>query len=308
MYIKSVKITNLQSIKSYTFEFPATGLVVFTGQNNNGKSILTRITKYVISGGLSRKHLRKSIINRESSYGEAEYIRDDGTRLIVHVAKEASLTYISLIETGQEPVLRYLADKSYRELPIRFGFHYNTDCDITLNIGEADENLLFYKTKPKVNSIIIEEARTDKAAQVALDKMVETQKECQRNLRSYRDKINANSIALNNLKFEDVEPLRKKMIEMQTLLKKLQNVYIPTLPVIRPVPNVRVASLYTPKLPVVKPVPDVKYMYLYKPKLPEIRYPRIVQVSCNLPDITQIVKDLEALKNNVCPTCGRGFV
>ena len=67
------------------------------------------------------------------------------------------------------------------------------------------------------------------------------------------------------------------------------------------------SKIYEPKLPEVVPVPELKIYSVYEPKIPKIRYPRLYDIHCNLPDITDIVNDLKALRERKCPTCGRGF-
>lgn len=307
MYIKTIKVTNIQGIKSYTFEFKENGLTVFTGPNSNGKSIIVRTTRYIIDGSLSKPSRRKSVVNRDATYGEMLYIRNDGVELLVHVAKEASLTYYSYKEPGKEPVMRYIADKNYKELPIRFGFHYNADCGISLNIAEEEEALLFYKTRNKVNATLIEEARTDTGAQTGLDNIQDVYNQTRRYVSIYKEKIVANKIAINNLQFEDTVPLIDKLHRLRVYLNYLQGIHIPKLPEIQPVPKVEVFDLYVPTLPEIVPVPDVRYVYLYHPKLPQVRYPQIVDTYCNLPEVISIVEEIQSLEKNVCPTCGRGF-
>ena len=42
MYIKQIIADNLQSLQHEVIDLPPTGLVVFTGQNSNGKSIIVK--------------------------------------------------------------------------------------------------------------------------------------------------------------------------------------------------------------------------------------------------------------------------
>ena len=75
---------------------------------------------------------------------------------------------------------------------------------------------------------------------------------------------------------------------MEYLLRNLNNIYFPTIPDI-------------------VPVPKVKYVDIYKPNIPAIKYPHIINACVNIPDILPIAKDLKALRERKCPTCGRGF-
>jgi hypothetical protein len=110
--------------------------------------------------------------------------------------------------------------------------------------------------------------------------------------RQFRDnsvqQANAMRSTLHDLVVEDTTELVLKLNKARRLLKNLEALYIPTIPEIKAVPN-------------------VKYVEVYNPSLPAVKYPRIVQVSFDIPDIKPIWDELNILKQNKCPTCGRGF-
>ena len=288
MVLKQIITRNIQNHREVVIDLPKTGLVVFTGNNSNGKSVIVKTTLKMLSGEISKPRQRASLVNRDSTFGEITYIRDDDTKLIMHVAREAAATYIKYEEPEQEPIVRYLADKSYKELIKKFGWHYDDMSGISLNIAEAESSLLFYKTSNKINGRILETATSDSSA----DKVVESFEVTLKEARNFRDQsvtqVRTYCSALHDLKVEPVQPLIEKKEKLSYYYRNLSAVYFPTLPDIKEVPKVHLANVYIPNMP-------------------EVKYPRVISVSCSIPDITGVADELSVLREHKCPTCGRGF-
>lgn len=288
MVLKQIISRNLQNHSEVVINLPPTGLIVFTGQNSNGKSVIVKTTRTVLNGDLRKPLKRAALVNRKATYGEIIYVRDDDMRLTAHIAREASQTYVKLEIPDEEPVVRYLADKSYPELIRRFGWHYDTDSGISLNIAEEEDALLFYKTSNKITASILETATSDTSANKVADTFVATLKET----RSFREncitQVRTYSSALNGLKVEDTQPLLKQNDMLEVLLNDLKQFYFPVTPVI-------------------KFVPKVSFIEIYEPKLPTVYCPELVDCSCKLPDVSSLLNEMRLLKENTCPTCGRSF-
>lgn len=288
MVLKQIIARNIQSLCEVVIDLPPTGLVVFTGPNSNGKSIIIRATRILVSGLLRKPIKRASLVNRNATFGELTYVRDDDTTLTMHVAREANLTYIKYCEPGEEPIVRYLADKSYPELVRRFGWHYDEMAGVSLQIAEEEDALLFYKTPHKHIASIIETATTDTTANKVAESFTTTLKEA----RSFREKwvqsASTYTVALHELKVENTAPLEERRCRLERLLRNLEAIYFPNIPDITPVPKVRFAAVH-------------------KPSIPAIKYPRILQVGCTIPDIIPVAEELKTLKEHKCPMCGRGF-
>lgn len=288
MVLKQIITRNIQNHKEVVVDLPPSGLIVFTGDNSNGKSVIVKITKAILNGDIRKPKKRASLVNRNSTFGEAIYTRDDDVKLTLHLTREAATTYISYTAPGEEPITRYLSDKSYEDLVERFGWHYAKNSDISIQIAEADEALLFYKTKYTVNGDIIHTATTDSAANKAVENMQQTIKDA----RSFKDdsvtKVRVMQASIADLKIFDIEELTAKRDKLTKLYKTLSTIYFPTIPEI-------------------KPVPKVKFVSVHQPTIPSIKYPKIVKVDCNIPDIIPVAMELKDLRNRKCPTCGRGF-
>ena len=130
---------------------------------------------------ISKLGTRKSLVNRDVAEGFLEIIRYDGTSLYVNINLEASKTYVKLTRANGEEVTRNLADKTIPDLVEEFGFHYNSDRGISLNICDSDESLLFFKTNHVTNGDILNSALTDNDVQ-----------------RKYEALLNVNLEATNN--------------------------------------------------------------------------------------------------------------
>lgn len=288
MVLKQIRTRNIQNHREVVIDLPPTGLIVFTGDNSNGKSVIGKVTKMLVNGGLTDPRERADKVNRDSVSGEVEYIRDDGAKLLAHIQREANATYVELHLPDHDSIRRYLADKSFQELIYQFGFHYDPVSEISIQLAEADEALLFYKTSLKSNGRILASALTDPNAEVTAENLTNTIKETQRYRDVYNTKLATLLQTVRGLNVEDVDPLKEKLQILQKCQRNLSVIYFPTIPEIHA-------------------VPDVRLVELHMPKLPKIKYPRIYDVSCSIPDITETARELKSLMEMTCPTCGRRF-
>lgn len=288
MYLKRITTLNIQNHRQVTIDLPPTGLVVFTGDNSNGKSVIVKTTRILLSGQLNKPRKRSAIVNRKATFGEISYTRSDDVTLTAHIAREAAATYVKLCIPNEEPVVRYLADKNYMELVQQFGWHYDKTSGISLNIAEEEDALLFYKTSNKINGQIIETATNDSVANKTAEMFEKTIKDARSFRESYITEIRTYTNACQGLHVEDIQPLEELKGKLEYYHRNLSKVYFP-------------------QLPEIQAVPTVHYVDLYVPTLPTIIYPKILDISCELPDIVPLMMELEDLRNNVCPLCGRGF-
>ncbi|MCM1218879.1 MAG: hypothetical protein NC548_30725 [Lachnospiraceae bacterium] len=258
------------------------------GDNSNGKSVIVRTTRDLLCNNIKKPQVRYDLVNKDASYGEMIYTRDDGVMLTLHLTREAALTWVSLQEPDGEPIIRYLADKNYMELVRRFGWDVDEESNLPLNIAESDDALFFYKTPNKVNARKLQAASTDMRADATLVSLETTLKEG----RKFKDTSVANvrviQSALDKLEIGDIPTMKKGKDVLMYYYRNLSKIYIP-------------------ELPAVKAVPHVKILSLYHPILPKIHYPKLYDVSCKIPDMSGVLRDLKAVRERKCPTCGRGF-
>lgn len=288
MVLKQIITRNIQNHKEVVIDLPPTGFVVFMGDNSNGKSVIVRVTRDLLCNNIKKPQTRFDLVTENAPYGEVIYVREDDAILTLHLTIEAASTYVSLQEPGKEPVIRYLADKSHMDLVRSFGWNVVDDIGLSINIAESDEALFFYKTPSKLNGKALQSITTDARADTILEQMQLTLKEA----RSFKDTAVANvrviTSALSKLEIQDITALLEKKEQLEYYYRNLSKFYFPALPVIKPVPQVRVTSVY-------------------RPTLPKIRYPKLYDLSCKLPDLTTLLKEMKTLRERKCPMCGRGF-
>lgn len=286
--LKQIITRNIQNHAEVVIDLPPTGLIVFTGDNSNGKSVIVKAVRALVLNEIKKPRKRASLVNRKASYGEAIFIRTDDVTLTMHVAREAASTWISLEVPGQDKITRYLSDKSYTELVQEFGLQVAGESGISLNVAEADESLLFYKTPTKTNHEVLQIATVDSRAMTAATNMENTLSET----RQFRDACAAQARtikpALQELHIGDVEALTERRNKLFRYYSILSHIYIPTLPEIKAVPKVRITNVYIPTLPTVK-------------------WPKVHNVYLNVPDIMPVASELKSVREGKCPTCGRGF-
>lgn len=287
MAIKTIHTHNIQSHRDVTIELPETGITVFTGNNSNGKSVIVKVTNAVISGSISKPKERKTLINKNCLSGFVEYIKYDGTKLLVNIHHEASQTFAEITKPGCQPVRRYLADKAIRDVVAAFGFHYNADHDVSLNVHNDDDKFLFVNTKHSTNYACLGNTLSDTYGEQALIKLNEVCDHFKADLRNLsRTKIATQAVldSLTTCDIEAVDMRRKKMLYIAQNLA-----HFPTTP-----------------CPKVKGVPDVVVIDV-PGEFPKVKYPIIVNLPTDFPDIIQQGRDLNDVLKGVCPTCKRAF-
>lgn len=285
--IKTIRTHNIQSHKDVLIELPETGVVVFQGPNSNGKSVITKVIQDTVYNNISKLGTRKSLVNRDVAEGFLEIIRYDGSSLYVNINLEASKTYVKLTRANGEEVTRYLADKTIPDLVEEFGFHYNSDRGISLNICDSDESLLFFKTNHVTNGDILNSALTDNDVQRKYEALLNVNLEATNNRRVFAENLRVARAAKDAIVLYDIEQESKISEAVNYAAAVLSSVYTPDvkdIPTYCPlkfisIPNLRVATLaYTP------------IIHVTEPKLSSIKIP---------------FEEFMMFKKGVCPACHR---
>lgn len=290
MTLKRIKLVNIQCHKELDIVLPKTGVIAFTGNNSNGKSVVSKVLKCLLSNQYqSRPKVRASLINRNAAYGEALFVREDDVTLLLHLTRDAASTYLTFTAPGCEPVKRYLADRCFQDLCREFGWHYADTRDLSLNIAELDDPLLFFATSFGCNYDILETAMSDPAASLSLERVKQVMKEAVELRETATSRINACNTVLRGLCMYDIDKEQARLDKLSALYTVLSKVYLPSLPAIDPVPKV---TLYT----------------VYRPVLPAVVYPKFYDIRVSLQDILPLASEIDSLKRKVCPLCKRRFI
>lgn len=287
--IKTIHTRGIQSHNDVLIELPETGLVVFSGDNSNGKSVIRKVLEDTIAYNINKAKVRKSLISKDRSEGSLEITKYDGSSLYVNINLEASQTWVRLTRADGETVTRYLADKNIPELIREFGFHYNDTRNISLNICDSDDSILFFRTSHATNGDILISALTDTEAQTRYDVLYEQYQEALATRRQFLENLQVARTAKEALvlyNIEEEQELHDICARAATLLSKF---YWPKL---REVPEM----IFLPTIN----VPTLRLQgYVPLPHIPVTRM--------NIRDISAASRDLIQIEKGVCPTCRRPF-
>jgi len=287
--IKTIHTRGIQSHDDVLIELPETGLVVFSGDNSNGKSVIRKVLEDTIAYNINKAKVRKSLISKDRSEGSLEIIKYDGSSLYVNINLEASQTWVRLTRANGEIVTRYLADKSIPDLVREFGFHYNNTRDISLNICDSDDSILFFRTSHATNGDILVSALTDTEAQTRYDVLYERYQEALSNRRQFLDNLQIAQAAKEALVLYNIEEEQELHDACARAASLLSRFYWPNLKevpemIFLPTINVRTLRLQG---------------YTELPHIPILRM--------NIRDMSAVSRDLIQIEKGVCPTCQRPF-
>ena len=287
--LKKIHTHNIQSHKDVVIELPKTGIVAFTGNNSNGKSVIVKAINAILRNDLAKPKERRTLINRDSNNGYIELTRYDGMILLVYIHVEAAYTYAELTYPDGRTVKRFLADKIMPELIREFGLNYNKEYEVSLNVHNDDDKFLFVNTKHQANYAALNSALTDEYAENALTQLELVEKDLIDHRKKLESEYTANLTLKENLTVYDTEKcaeLNKKLLYIAANIQ-----HIPTEP-----------------CPKVKGVPNVITMPLLNP-IKRVKYPLIINIQPIPEDKTMrmLGNDLNDVLKGVCPTCKRAF-
>lgn len=287
--IKTIHTRGIQSHDDVLIELPETGLVVFSGDNSNGKSVIRKVLEDTIAYNINKAKVRKSLISKDRSEGSLEIIKYDGSSLYVNINLEASQTWVRLTRANGESAVRYLADKNIPELVREFGFHYNDTRDISLNICDSDDSILFFRTSHATNGDILVSALTDTEAQMRYDVLYEQYQEALSNRRQFLDNLQVAQAAKEALVLYNIEEEQ----ELHDICARAASL---------------LSKFYWPDM---KEVPEMIFLPTFNIRTLRLQgyveLPHIPVVRMNIRDISAVSLDLIQIEKGVCPTCRRPF-
>lgn len=287
--IKSIRTHNIQSHKDVLIELPETGVVVLSGANSNGKSVIRKVLEDTIAYNISKLKTRKSLVNKETSEGYLEITRYDGASLFVNINIEASRTWVRLTRANGEEVTRYLSDKTIPELVSEFGFHYNSERGISLNICDSDDSILFFRTNHVTNGDILNSALTDNAVQRKYETLLTVQQEAISNRRTFMENLRVANAAKDAIVLYDIEKEERVRDESLKAATILSHFYVPD---IKEIPKLERALFVN--------IPRLRLSKLEIPLAVSVYKPRLKSIDSQW-------REYQQLQKGVCPVCQRPF-
>lgn len=294
--IKSITVKHLQSIRDEVkLEFPESGVVIFAGDNSGGKSIIMKVLSSAIACQYNNKQLRNAHINREHRWGELILETYKNDVLTIHLDREAKFTYYILKSEGKGEVKRYLADKHLDSLIEAFGFHYNKDRDISLNIRRILESMPFVTTSGVTNLDLLNSAAVENAAQTAEKGIGDTLKELKELKTAVSTKLESLKYEYDSLKIINIKELEKYRETLNKLKITILKLKVPLPPKYYEIYKLEVLENFriplAPNLIQINNIGDISKL---------INYPR-------LPELESLIEVINMIKEKKCPTCGRAI-
>lgn len=308
VYLSSIQMINLQSHKDTLIELPETGIVRFLGHNSNGKSVASKALGKLIRNRLHIERERVPLVRRGVESGYLILTRSDGMVLVLHVAREASKTYVELRIPNEEKTLKrhITTDKNITELVRMFGFHVDIERGFTLNLYETFDPLLMVNTTGAENASLVTSVITDHKAEQAKMAMIEQRTTLTNISKNIEKEIITQEAVLGSLKFYPEEEYLSKANMLRYLAQSLSNLATPSFKHVRYIPNVdEILLLDTTK------VNNVKEKIKIKPT-PSLETINILDLSdINLPKINEklsgLVVAVTSFQEGKCGLCGKGF-
>lgn len=291
MTLKTIKTHNIQIHRDITIELPERGLIRFSGNNSNGKSVIRKALQDIASHAITAPSKRKSIINKNEMSGEIYLERYDGISLLYHIHREAAQTYAELMIPGEEPIRRYLSDKTIPLLAEKFGIHSEPLEGRSLNIFDSDEALLFFKTSYKLNYSMLMFAYRDHRADVAFNELTQLMKDSKSTRQNLEKSVAISKAELGAIELFNIENELSRATELRRYA------------------NVLDGWCALPELLEMKPVPRVKFFVIEPLVLTRIKAPMIMKAYLKVDmNIVDIAREIKTIKEGECPVCHRKFL
>lgn len=284
-----INLQNIQAITEAEIIIKENTITVFSGDNSNGKSILSKVIQAITSGDIKNKDIRRSLIKDGAECGIISFIRD--TMQLAFILKEevsqSFIVYNDDVRDESKKIIRGLNDKTGMEqLCKKFGFRTYADGDICLQLSPTFGAIPFVTTSGKVNADIVQDITVDRIAQNFLDSFKKitypTFRQSLDNMKREREHIEKTLEVIEDYNWREYEKLAD---EMQSIMD-----------VIRSYSFVKLDHLSVP--------PKVQFYNVDDCKLRNIHVPEVI-APFSLLDKMNGVDELVSMRNGVCPTCGK---
>lgn len=280
-----IYLKNIQTIDEFLFKFPEKGVVQFTGNNSNGKSILGKAVSRVVLQMLVHDDKRLPLIQdgKDSALVNMAYNKRG---LIVNIDKDANKTYYGLIRENGEKVIRHLREGGITEILREFGFVVYGKNLVCLQICETFGLMPFINTPDTINGEIVNSVTTDIPSEQFLENYKITFKEAKALMNNYKREITSCETALSMREPKDVSGLkelieRSKVVqEKATYLKRAEHI-------------------------ILEPFPKLEFHYKKAEKLDMLPLITRYTKSPKLFNLDKYFVDMRKIREGRCPTCGK---
>ena len=285
-----IEVYNLQAISEAVITISENSITEFSGDNSNGKSIISKCIQAITSGDIRSKTTRRTLIKDGCDKGVFS-ITHDKEQMIVLIAEEISnsaIIYVPNIDDDKK-ITRPLSDKvALEKMTHKFGFRTYADGDICLQLSPTWGAIPFVTTNGKVNSEIIKDITIDKVAEDFLNgfktitfplfrsRIQEMEKE--------KEYIGNVLDSLEAYDWKAYDALRDKIIDVLDVIQGYTYFQLEPLD-----------------------IPNFDVQIIEEVKLESIVREELIQPVERLLPIGSM-NDLITIMNGTCPTCGKSLV
>lgn len=288
-----IDIQNIQAISNATIEIPENSITEFSGDNSNGKSVLSKVISAMTSGDIRHKDVRRTLIKDGTTKGIVS-ILNGNIQLGLILDEELSESFVVYdpdVTNGDKSkvIVRGIGDSGGCEALIKkFGFRTYNSGDICLQLHPTWGPIPFITTSGLVNDQIVQDITIDRVAQNFLDSFKNitfpTFKNAMKVL--YREKETIETL-IENMESYDW----RKYEDIYTRMKEVYEVLFYFVDV--DIPNLDIPLMEIPPLP---------------PAIPNIKVVCIFPAPPNIPAVLRTFDEYVTILNGKCPTCGKLFI
>ena len=286
-----IDLQNMQAISDATIDIPENSITEFSGDNSNGKSIVSKIIQALTSGDIRNKAVRRSLIKdtTDSGYMSITWGKKQLVVVITEEQAQSYLIYLSDNENKDTLITRQISDKEgCAALINEFGFRTYANGDICLQLSPTWGPIPFVTTAGSVNYDIVNDITVDRIAQEFLDSFktitYPTFRNRLQNIKAEQESVEAVLDAMEQYDWRTYKSLAE---ELNEYLKVINNYSF-----------IIVDCISMPKYVKLHDIVECKLHCIPKPKLYE-----------PLPLVSEIPSfhDVCEIRKGICPTCGRRF-
>lgn len=288
----SFVLRNIQAIKEAEIAVCDNAITEFTGDNSNGKSILSKVIQYLTSGDIMNKDIREALIKDGEDQGIV-LIQYDKKQLAICICKELRDSYIIFCPDSDQPkriVKRYFNEKGLDKILDKFGFKIYSKGEICLQLAPTYGSIPFITTNGATNFDIIEDMKVDKVAEEFIDTFEKiTYPLIRTRVKNLQIQIDEKRKSLSMVDTYDWAAYGKLATEIKRVYNATKG-YIP----------------YVPEKAILCKKTNATMLEPYVPKKAEVF--NVAPIASTLNNARDILSSLREVRNGKCPTCGRNFI
>ncbi len=288
-----IDLKNVQAIGEAHIEIENNSITEFTGDNSNGKSVISKVIEKLTSGDIKNKEVRRTLIKDNEEQGVVLFTHN-GEQLGLIIKEEARDSIVmyspDIVNKPNEHIFRSMSDMDGCDALVKqFGFRTYDRGNICLQLAPTFGAVPFVTTNGAVNDEIVEDITTDRVADEFLKTFQTITFPIFRDRIAHlkKDRDNAQAV-LDNMEAYDwkaYDAIAEKLSGVYQAIRSYEYFLLNEIPV--PKLSVLPVSHYS-----VQPLPIITAYDLGQ---------HIEVIDAELRSYVEVM-------NGICPTCGRPLI